>query len=315
MPEAAIDLALSETSPPKGTGIVLNMIIGDFREPFLTPTLEALADKIDWAVINLNGDDTKGVVQENLKDIMASRFAKEERLTLMGLPFRNYAFNRNVCLDTSRDCEWMIQMDGDEVLDPLANPRELVKIAEEKEVSRIHGYYWHYMKGLDTVQNAAPVEMLYGKVFMWKIQGWSEPIYWHGVVHEHLSGPYFRDLIVSKPLWHHFGYVNATRVWKKWLRFSSLDGSIGRYNGYFSNPNAPWLRAPKDILNGPDRTIRKRSDFGVELPPQLDGLALDGLGYVHKATGMGPENMSCCPRLIVSGCGACECHLDGEEEV
>jgi len=270
------------------------MILGDVREPYLAAALESAADFCDWAVININGDEEEEGVKRNLQDVIECRMNKEDHLTILGLPFRNYSFARNICLEASRDCDWILRLDGDEVLWRDLNLLEYIDRADAEGCNRVVGNFWHFLKSWEHVHNESRTDRKFEIPFLFKM---SPDLSWSGVTHERIAGPAFSDLVTGKPVWCHFGYVDPVKVFDKWLRFANVEGDTQSYLGYFADPQATWRKGPANILD--DREQYPYTDI---LPQALtESFSLDPDTFkVHASDCL----------LVIQEKGECTCNHD-----
>jgi hypothetical protein len=293
MAEFALDLAMTETAPQPSVNVCMNMIVGTEREPYLAAALESAANLADWAVINLNGKEDDPRFQRNVEDVLDCRFNQEDRLTIIGLPFRNFAFNWNVCLEASRNAKWILYAAADEVWYPTLDGmpiEELLAKADEMEATRIIGTFWHFLKGHEFVHNTGPGDPLYStQSFLLRMH----PDLWiHGTVHEQPSQYRDRDLILDSPGFCHFSYIDPVRVFAKWVRYESDQGRPDFYANYFSDPQAPWRKGPENILD--DREGNALSEFGAELPPVMKAWVLDEKFHLHTSECKDHNGEKCC---------------------
>jgi hypothetical protein len=295
--EIVLDLALTEKAPPKGTRTCVVMIVGNLREPYLAAALASQAKLFDWAVINLNGQEGHPEFTKNLDDVLASQFNQEDRLTILGLPFRNFSFNQNLCLEATRDVDWVVATSADEVwYDSLSgfSVADVLAKAEGEELSRITGYFWHFLRGHTQVHNRDAQDPLY--LYQHGLLRQHSELYWHYNTHEQATGYRTRDLVLqTAPLFAHFSYIDPELVFRKWQHYAALEGQSARYGlGYFNDRLAPWRKAPKNILD--DRKGYDLVELGGELPAEMQNWWLHPQTLrLHKAS---------CP-VVVNAEGEC----------
>lgn len=91
--------------------ICATILVGAQSEPFLPACLESVAEAVDYAVVDLNGN-----YEENAKVLESSRLYKEKRMRIEKSVFKDYSTARNNTFAMlPPETEWIMRLDADEV--------------------------------------------------------------------------------------------------------------------------------------------------------------------------------------------------------
>ncbi|MGN0012062.1 MAG: hypothetical protein ACI37J_01935 [Candidatus Bruticola sp.] len=111
--------------------ICATILVGAQTEPFLPACLESVADAVDYAVVDLNGN-----YEENAAVLENSRLYKEKRMRIEKSIFKDYSTARNNTFAMlPAETEWIMRLDVDEVHFPKdlqVLTRELIPNLDEK---------------------------------------------------------------------------------------------------------------------------------------------------------------------------------------
>jgi hypothetical protein len=180
--------------------IVAHVIIGAKPEAYLAATLESIADVCAHAVVN----DTSGLAAgPNIDVLAASRFGRENRLTLVRSTFSDFASARNACIDATPEafCSGFgLIVDADEVHGPeLAAAAAVARRAPDR-VDAVDGYLRHFVGSFSWWFELNRTRCLFRL---------SPQRRWGNAVHERLAP--IRERIVLPLVWFHYGHVITPR--------------------------------------------------------------------------------------------------------
>ncbi len=198
------------------SSIAAHLILGAREEPFLEAMLESIADVASMLIVNDNGPDPS----PHAAILAASRFAKENRLTIDRTPFSGFAAARNVCmrLHEGTGARWVAFIDADEVHGGAARriAARLDRVSPNYDF--IDGYTWHFFASFDYYTSIERRMMFFR---------YRPGLRWEGAVHEQLLGLSGKRLAVPYVYAHYGHTLEPRRHAEKGRHYSSL-GAPGR---------------------------------------------------------------------------------------
>lgn len=267
-------------------GIVAHMIVGAKPEVYLRSALDSIAGVCDHAVIN----DTSGEVRSaNTWAIDESRFAREERLTIIRSSFSDFATARNACIDATPaqfSRAWGVIVDADEVHGPaLASMAALLPRVPEG-VDAVDGYLRHFVGSFSWW-----IEVNRTRCFV-RLR---PQLRWHNKIHERLV-PIERRIALPV-VWFHYGHVITPREEaEKGRLYASLgqpDPAPTEMQMQIASAATVWplllLRANKFEGSHPPAALATIAALSLErasLFAEVDGLATKQT-YVQRLRNMG----------------------------
>lgn len=156
----------SETNRPF---ICATILLGAQSEPFLPACLESVAEAIDYAVVDLNGN-----YEENMAVLQSSRLYKEKRMRIEKSVFKDYSTARNNTFAMlPPQTEWIMRLDADEVHFPQdlqVLTRELIPNLDDS-VGMFDSYsltFFHSFKYVAKLERRHDLFVRYHKGMKWE---------------------------------------------------------------------------------------------------------------------------------------------------
>lgn len=179
--------------------IACALCVGAAREPYLRPALAAIADAVDFLVVN----DNSGLARsENTDALAASAFAARGDLRVARHPFRDFADMRNRAFAElarlARPPDWVLFLDADEV-----HGEQLRYIAREilpglaPRYGNVDAYTYHLFGTFRWLTDIARRFVFYR---------YAPELRWEHAVHEKIVG-LRGDALVLPYAYHHYGNV------------------------------------------------------------------------------------------------------------
>jgi len=181
--------------------ITAHLIVGRKLEPYLEAALASIADACAHAVVNDNSGASDG---PNSRVLSTSRFAVEDRLTIVRSAFTDFAAARNLCIDATPaalHAGWALRLDSDEVFDDGIGSLVARLPTVPRDIDVIDGYSTHFVGSFDYFDSVARQLLLFRL---------DRNLRWTLPVHERLE-PVRRRAALPIML-HHYGHVVPARV-------------------------------------------------------------------------------------------------------
>ncbi len=199
--------------------VCATILVGAQTEPFLSVCLEAAADAIDYAVVDLNGN-----YEENATVLESSRLYKEKRMRIEKSVFKDYSTARNNTFSMlPPETEWIMRLDADEI----HFPHELKTITRElipnlnSNVGMLDAYwlcFFHSFKYVTKLERRHDLFIRYHKGMKWERS-----------IHEQLIGR--QGIRLAAPyIFHHYASIKDPKEFlhkvNAYLQMSSRENSL-----------------------------------------------------------------------------------------
>lgn len=196
--------------------IALNMIVGPFREVFLSSALLSAAPLVDEVVIidTFPQDNPNRAFLE-----MSKAFLPNMKIVEYDRPDINtfdYSAARNLARDNT-ESEWILRLDADEVLNPCLASR-LIEYSTWSGVDAVAVKFWHHMIHPDYYVETNDVK----RILLRKNQlTWFKPVHEHA----HIESEAIYNDYEEDSRYNHYGYVRGPEeVYSRWKIYDSLGG-------------------------------------------------------------------------------------------
>ncbi len=206
-------------STPNRPFVCATILVGAQTEPFFATCLESVADAVDYAVVDLNGN-----YEENAKVLENSRLYKEKRMRIENSVFKDYSTARNNTFDMlPPETKWVMRLDADEV----HFPHDLQKITREiipyldESVGMLDTYwlcFFHSFKYVTKLERRHDLFIRYHKGMKWERS-----------IHEQLIGRQGKRL-AAPYIFHHYANIKDPEEFLQkvevYIRMSSQYSSL-----------------------------------------------------------------------------------------
>jgi hypothetical protein len=230
-------------------GIVLHMILGPRQERYVRYCLDNVAEHVDLAVVNDNGNNP-----ENLREVQASRFFQEGRMVYFQSEFQGFAHARNQCIQRTPDgdWQWLFRLDADECYYPdrMADLTQDLATWHAEGIAAVRIPFWHLLS-FRVWQSYEEATHFFR---------WSPSLRWEREVHEVLRIGGTTKTATDCPIVHYSYTTPPEEVFAKWKQYSDLEGDFHHYDG----------RDPATIID--DRYAYSGAPFFEEHPPPIDAI-------------------------------------------
>ena len=176
--------------------ICATILVGAQSEPFLPACLESVAEAVDYAVVDLNGN-----YEENAKVLESSRLYKEKRMRIEKSVFKDYSTARNNTFAMlPPETEWIMRLDADEVHFPQDLQiliREIIPHLDDS-IGMLDAYwlcFFHSFKYVTKLERRHDLFIRYHKGMKWERS-----------IHEQLIGRQGKRL-AAPYIFHHYANI------------------------------------------------------------------------------------------------------------
>ena len=198
------------------------MLVGASPEPFLSISLECLADAVDCLVINDNSNVSS---HQNLQEIYRSKLYREGKIQLVFSEFLGFGACRNLCMDRLRELNidenwWVMIVDSDEVHPPekIVPLTRFILPELEQETGIVDGYFYDFFQSPSYYQ---AFNHRHNMLFRYR-----KDIHWLQAVHEQLLNLDGKRLVLPYCFFH-YGYMKQMdAIREKWRLYGRLGDSI-----------------------------------------------------------------------------------------
>lgn len=199
--------------------ICATILVGAQTEPFLSVCLEAAADAVDYAVVDLNGN-----YEENTAVLENSRLYKEKRMRIEKSVFKDYSTARNNTFAMlPPETEWIMRLDADEVhftKDLQVITREIIPNLDDS-VGMLDAYwlcFFHSFKYVTKLERRHDLFIRYHKGMKWERS-----------IHEQLTGRQGKRL-AAPYIFHHYATIKDPEEFlqkvKSYIKTTSQEDSL-----------------------------------------------------------------------------------------
>jgi len=185
--------------------IAANMLVDARTEEFLIPCLKSIVDVVDEIVIVANPDNKNAEIMNIFPKVRVAY-----------LPFKDFSTARNNCLGLSKDADYILRVDADEVHFTDQLKAVIQRMVDEDKDGAIAAFY-HFIKDFKHYQS------IDGRTILFR----NKPgLLWEGKVDEDLHGLLPADLLNTNYRYHHYGYTKTQRqVWENWMQREKILGT------------------------------------------------------------------------------------------
>lgn len=233
------------TNNPNRPFVCATILVGAQTEPFFATCLESVADAIDYAVVDLNGN-----YEENAKVLENSRLYKEKRMRIEKSVFKDYSSARNNTFAMlPPETEWIMRLDADEVHFPQDLQiliREIIPHLDDS-IGMLDAYwlcFFHSFKYVTKLERRHDLFIRYHKGMKWERS-----------IHEQLIGRQGKRL-AAPYIFHHYANIKDPEEFLQkvnaYIKLTAQESSLNKILA-----KDPMLELMKD--NGGTRaTMRAR---------------------------------------------------------
>lgn len=185
--------------------IAANLIVGAKPEKFLTHCLRSITEAVDEIIIVANPDNKNAEIMNVFPKVRVAY-----------LPFKGFATARNNCLALSRDADYILRVDADEVHFTEQLKAVIQRMVDGNKDGAIAAFY-HFIKDFRHYQSVD------GRTILFR----NKPgLVWQREVDEELDGLLPADLVNTDYRYHHYGYCKPQKeVWENWMQREEILGT------------------------------------------------------------------------------------------
>jgi len=190
--------------------IVANIIVDSKLEKYLPQCLKSIVDAVDEIVIVANPDNKNAPLMNVFPKVRVAY-----------MPFIDFASARNNCLALSKDANYILRVDADEV--HFTNQlKMLIDIMVKKHKDGAVASFYHFVKSYKNYQSIDSRIILFRN---------KPTLRWTKKVDEYLEGLLPADLYNSNYKYHHYGYTKSQReIWNGWIQREKILGTNEWYH-------------------------------------------------------------------------------------
>ena len=201
--------------------ICATILVGAQTEPFFATCLESVADAIDYAVVDLNGN-----YEENTKILENSRLYKEKRMRIERSVFKDYSTARNNTFNMlPLETEWIMRLDADEVHFPQdlqILTKEIIPYLDDS-IGMLDAYwlcFFHSFKYVTKLERRHDLFIRYHKGMKWERS-----------IHEQLIGRQGKRL-AAPYIFHHYATIKDPEEFLQkvnaYIEFTAQENSLNK---------------------------------------------------------------------------------------
>jgi hypothetical protein len=218
------------------------MSIGSAPEPYLEPTLAAIAPVVHLLVVN----DNAPANNPNIATLEASEIARTGRLRVVRTTFVDFGTMRNdafAALAAGAQPDWVLWLDADEVhYDALTGLVRNLLPRLGSDYAAVHCYKVHFVGTFRWISDEARSLCAYR---------FNPVLRWRGAVHEQMEGLRGRVVVVPHRIAHYGGVLPPASYATKARKYAALGQAID--NVY----PAPGEANPENVYARKAKTARR----------------------------------------------------------